>query len=276
MNRHYFTHTLIIRSKTIFYLVIGSFFFLFCSSPKNPDPEKIPQVTFESFVGKSLAVIPDGFSTLIATQLKANPVTYRDGRLASENLHFKAVDGFLSDLTILNYYHAHPNNEVFLIVEIPRSMYETMLYVISSDSKQITNFNNFLKRVERNGFLDTLQSNWFGIFRDSESSDEIEYTGYANGILRVAISADTPPFSYIANNGLYIGYSIELLEAYSANEQKKIEFQDLKMNDIKINVISKKVDLAIINQLALPEESRERILFSDPLYHSSLGIMYIP
>lgn len=89
--------------------------------------------------------------------------------------------------------------------------------------------------------------------------------------LRVGISADNPPFTFL-KNGEFTGFEIDLARALAAELAYNFELLDLDFSGLIPAVQNNVVDLAIAGFNITPER-KKNIAFSDPYYSGEAGVI---
>lgn len=91
--------------------------------------------------------------------------------------------------------------------------------------------------------------------------------------IKVGISADYPPFEYY-ENGILVGFDIDLAKAIAHDLNKNIEFVDMPFNSLFSAIESNFIDFAI-SGISINEERLKNFDFSHAYYNNStLGILH--
>ena len=91
-------------------------------------------------------------------------------------------------------------------------------------------------------------------------------------VIKVGTNPDFAPFEFIDGNGQMAGFDLDLIHAIGKKMGVKIEMQNIAWDGLIPAVQSGNVDLAIAG-MAITEERKKVLLFSDPYYESGLTIM---
>lgn len=83
--------------------------------------------------------------------------------------------------------------------------------------------------------------------------------------LIVGTSADYEPFEYIAEDGSYTGFDIELMEEIAKRLDMEIEWQDIAFDGLIGSLQSDKIDAIIAAMSATPERA-EQVDFTEPYF----------
>lgn len=120
--------------------------------------------------------------------------------------------------------------------------------------------NAFLRSAKANGLLDALNKKWIGSEEPTEIFDHNSLSG-ENGTLKVAISPDLKPLSYI-RNGAVTGYEIEVLQHFAKEYGYNLEFHSMAFDAILPGVVSGKYDIGC-GGMTITDERAQSVDFSD-------------
>lgn len=93
-------------------------------------------------------------------------------------------------------------------------------------------------------------------------------------VLRVGTTADFPPFEFKAGskNEEYAGFDIDLIRAIGDELGYEVEIQNLPFEGLNTALNAGNIDV-IIASVSITPQRQERVLFSEPYYHSGLSIV---
>jgi polar amino acid transport system substrate-binding protein len=80
--------------------------------------------------------------------------------------------------------------------------------------------------------------------------------------IRVATNATYPPFTYVNEQGQFVGFDIDLMNAIAEKEGLKVEFIKVDFKPLLEGMAQNKYDAAI-SAISITEERRKDMLFSD-------------
>ena len=120
--------------------------------------------------------------------------------------------------------------------------------------------NEFLAEAKTNGFLDELYAKWMGVTEPTEFFDNDSLSG-ENGTLKVAVSPDLKPLSYM-RNGAVAGYEVEVLQYFAKEYGYDLEFHSMAFDAILPGVVSGKYDIGT-GGMTITEERAESVDFSE-------------
>lgn len=93
-------------------------------------------------------------------------------------------------------------------------------------------------------------------------------------VLRVGTTADFPPFEFKAGSKTeeYAGFDIDLIHAIGDELGYKVEIQNLPFDGLLTALNAGNIDV-VISSVSITPQRQERVLFSEPYYHSGLSIV---
>ncbi len=224
------------------------------------------------FEGKDVAVMT-GVLTVNTTELiGGNPIEYNDSASAAEDVRNGRVAGYMHALTAVQVMASQM--EGFEVIPVPKEIFSAQVAGISQNQDVIDRFNTFLAAVQADGTLAEMSGRWFGPELDLDAPiPDIPNTG-ENGIIKVAICSDSIPYVFVGNNGEYSGFSTELALRFGAFEGKTIEFTDMEFGGLIPYIVSEKADIGLAN-MAITEERRQSVLFTDPYFDEGHGVLVL-
>lgn len=90
-------------------------------------------------------------------------------------------------------------------------------------------------------------------------------------VLRLGISADNPPFTFV-RDGVFVGFEIDLAHALASQMKCSLEILDLDFGGLIPAVKNDVVDL-VISGFNITEERKKNVTFSDPYYFGETGVI---
>ena len=263
------------KIKINYYIIAACILLLLQTScKKNEEAPEIPPkiIDHTSFQDFYVAVIEGTPGYQAALSIEAIPVIFQDTRLATEQVRLDNVGGFIHAYSLVYYIAASTGNEDLKVIPIPDSLFQIKYSAISHDEKIVISFNEYLDLIQNNGLFYTIWERWFSITKDTEAPLPDFTSSGKNGNLKVAICSDTPPFSYMGNDGIYRGFSIDLFLSYAAYIEKRIQYTDVDHKNLLSSIENKNADIAITN-LPLSPNPNTKIFYSNPFYDDGQGIL---
>jgi polar amino acid transport system substrate-binding protein len=237
-----------------------------------PQRGEAASFTVTDFAGKDVAVIT-GVLTVNTTRLiGGNPIEYNDSAAAAEDVRQGRVAGYMHALTAVQVMAAQM--EGFEVVPIPKDIFAAQVAGFSLDPEVIRRFNVFLKAARADGTLADMESRWFGNGMDLDAPRPEIPNGGENGVITVATCADSIPYVFAGAGGELSGFSVELALRFGAHEGKRIEFIDMAFGGLVPYIASGKATIGMAN-MAVTEERKESVLFTDPYFDEGHGILVL-
>lgn len=103
---------------------------------------------------------------------------------------------------------------------------------------------------------------------DKNAVDKIK----TNGTLRVGIEPGFLPFEMRTPQGEWVGFDIDMMNAYAKSLGVKVDFVSSKWEGIIPGLIAGKYDL-IVSGMTIKPERAKAVLFSDPYFEAGLKIL---
>ena len=202
------------------------------------------------------------FDVLIEKTFPASEIIYFGSR--SELLLVlttNKIDGFVSDEPVAMMM-VKQNGEVTYLDEAIGEVNYGICF--SNESKdKLAQFNDYLKKLDDSGELETLQEKWINPEGASKKKGEYDLDG-RNGTLRCVTTPDAAPFSFVSNND-YQGYEAQLLYGFAQEYGYDIEISTVSFDALLTSVAMNKYDIAF-NGIYITEERAKSVNFCTPTY----------
>ena len=232
--------------------------------------KKVPDYT--DFAGKDIAVITGVLTYITAEKIGGRPVNYSDSSSAAEDVRQGRVAGYMHALSAVQVMAARLDG--FDAITVPKEIFSAQIGGISHDQAVIDRFNAFLSAIEADGTLAAMGNRWLGDSLDLDAPlPNIQNSG-KNGVLKVAVCSDSIPYVYVGANREFSGFSVELALRFGAYEGKTVKFTDMEFGGLIPYIVSKKADFAIAN-MAITEERKKSVLFTDPFFDEQHGLLVL-
>ncbi|MCL2063496.1 MAG: transporter substrate-binding domain-containing protein [Candidatus Cloacimonetes bacterium] len=225
------------------------------------------------FMGQRIGVMYGTvFDKLVTEVIRGIPVYYYDYDLAVVDFNTGRISGFMLHHSVANLMRTLTANAVDVHELYPTEMFITQTSAISIDPEIINNFNQFLQNIREDGTLVDIKKRWIRnpegsrpILPDISESEE-------NGILRLATSGKTRPFSYFNINGELVGYGVEIAKRFAYSQRMGLEVIHLNLHEITAFVESGRADIGI-DVFQSQHNFDGAILFSDPIYEDNAAVI---
>ena len=245
-----------------------------CSTTDRDTTTERPELEldYRSFEGTEIGVITGVLTYLTTEKIGGIPVYYQDSTSAMEDVRNERIKGYMHALSAVQVMASETQG--FQAVPIPAEIFSAEIGAISMNQDVIDAFNLFLESQVESGMLGDMQNRWFGDNFDANlAMPEIDNSG-TEGSFTVAIAADSIPYVFIGPGGQYSGFSIELALRFGAYFDKDIHFVDMAFGGLIPYIRSEKADLGIAN-MAITEERKESVLFTDPFFYEQHGVLVL-
>ena len=224
------------------------------------------------FRGKRIAIVTGSLTENSTLALGAIPVYYNDSTSGAEDVRLGRVSGMMHTYSSTQIMAEELGKDKFEVIFVPKEIFDSQVGAISHDRAIVDSFNAFLEIFKADGSLAALQELWFAETRDmNRVVPDIPNSG-KNGVLKVAICSDVPPYVFIGKNGKPSGLSVELALHFGAFEEKTVEFIDMDFGALIPYIMSKKADLSM-SSMAITEERKQSVMFTDPFCEDWHGIL---
>ena len=185
------------------------------------------------------------------------------------SLEQKKIDGILMDMS----YFAPLLWEGKPVTRIPMDMPATEYAVAfpkKAESEPLkAQVDEFIRSAKESGQLAELEERWFSASEPNVTLDFTELTG-ENGTLRLAVTAETKPYSYM-KNGEFYGFDAELIYLFAKEYGYALEIHTMDFAALLAGTVAGRYDLAVAG-ITVTEERKDSVLFSD-VYCTSAIIM---
>lgn len=229
------------------------------------DPADDGQVTIEDLnkPGITFGVVIGTTSEVFLAQNcpQANISTFQSVADTFLALSSGKVDYVISAYThMLNARRSYPNIQVC----IDNVIEEAASIAVSKDSPELlARIDEIVAEFKADGTLENIISNWTGDV-NNYVIDDIPVSDGANGVLRVAISADREPMCFMMD-GEYRGLDCELIERIAYEMGMTVEYQNTSFSSLVAALTSGRADVVISN-IAATQERRESVDFTQPYF----------
>lgn len=93
-----------------------------------------------------------------------------------------------------------------------------------------------------------------------------------SGQLRIGVEPGFIPFEMKLSNGEWVGFDVEMMDAFAKQLGVQLSFVDTKWDGIIPALMANKFDL-IVSGMTITEERKKAVAFSDPYYDAGLLVM---
>jgi len=242
-----------------------------CNSGNDSDSGTVFSA-YTDFSGEKIGV-PSGnlAEAIIRDDIGGTPAFYSDVTAALADIRSGEIAGFITDLSIVRVLAGAPENADMKVIAVPAEIFAGPLGAFSSEQGIIDSFNAFLAELQADGTLADMQKRWLEDVPNADTeTPEIEWSG-ENGMLRIAATINSIPFSY-SGNGELKGYSIELGKRFALSMGMEWNFIIMEFSELIDFVAEGNADLGI-DAVTITDERAEHVIFTDSIYNDTLGII---
>lgn len=123
-------------------------------------------------------------------------------------------------------------------------------------------FNRFLKQIRQDGIYSDMVKRW--ITDGVTAMPQLPPPPSGKRLVAGIISDNGLPFTTVKDNRL-VGFNIELMDRFALFIGRPVEYQDMEFSSLIAATATGKIDM-ISTVLAITEERKKQIAFSDPYY----------
>ncbi len=255
----------------LFLLMILSLLTIFCGCQKAEKTEEIRSV--EDLARKKVAVLTGSvFDRIAEEKIPGCEIQYcnttSDCALMLEKGKVSAylVDEPISRI-LMNVY---PDQKNLMTLQE-----EGYAFFFRKDSEKgetlCAQINDYLAKITADGTLEEIDAIWFG---EDEEKQVVDYDSLSaeNGTLKMAVITDVGvPFIYVKGNQ-YAGYDVDIAAHFCREYGYGLEVVDSNIAGCLANIATGKCDFGA-SCVAITEERKETMLFSDPDYYGGVVLM---
>lgn len=237
---------------------------------KDNNSEKLEYMDYKDINGSNIGCMSGSiFDFIIRDLFPDSKVVYFNSRAELLlGLKTKKIDAFLSDKSIA-LIHEYENEDVSYI---PQAIYhDSMGFCFSEDATQIRNeFNEYLKEIKENGFLEKLKEKWICGEANSITLDEYTLTG-EKGTINACTTVEASPFVFKSSND-FEGYEVELLTSFCKEYGYDLKIDAASFDALLSSIADGKYDVCF-NGIYITEERKKQVDFSDEVFTDEVVCM---
>ena len=171
------------------------------------------------------------------------------------------IKGFLLEEPVAEYYDKQMNAITYINNKISKDNYGFGLSKNMND-KFRRDFDQYLFAIKLEGTYDTILKTWTG---DNNAVKIIDKNLIGNnGIIKVGLNIDVPPFSYQENNEI-LGFEVDILYRFAQKYGYQIEINTLTLEEQLNKINSREIDLAA-GCFSITEQRRLSMEFTSSIY----------
>ena len=227
----------------------------------------------EDLAGKRIGVLTGTIFDMVAQEniADANITYYNADPDLPIALQAGKIDAYLVDEPIFkSFSRSYPSQ--YIIEKLSDDAYGYIFPKNSEKHEKIcAELNEFLSKATNDGTIESLEKEWL----DDTENATIDYSNLTgeNGTLRYAVcTEDSMAFDMLLEDGTYGGYDVELLVLFCQEYGYTLEITDYSFSGMISAVSSGKEDIGA-GTIAITDERKESLLFSDPNYYGGIVVV---
>ena len=250
--------------KCLMVLCLVIFIVAGCSAKENPtenqeytslqelNGKRVGIITGASYEGDVQKELPD--AKLLQT------INYADAIVAMES---DKMDACITEDPISVYQMEEHEG----LAKLPGYLteYDYAFMLSNGNVELLEEVNEAIREMKEDGTIERLKEEWMNPDQEKKM-DSTEKNSSSKGVLRVATSADAPPFSYVENNQV-VGFDIELMSQIAEKLGYEIEIETMAFSGVVPSIQTGKADIAV-GGLSITLDLPELVTFSEPIFHS--------
>ena len=181
------------------------------------------------------------------------------------------VDAISEDDCSLIYYNTQNGNKLRIFDGYLQPFELAIAFPKTDEGKEMCGkLSEYIKKIKDDGTLEKIEKNWLS--KEGSAEMTVDYTKLPapNGVLRMATTSTSPPFSYMQNN-VVVGYDLDIVSRFCEENGYGLEVMTMSFDGIIPAISSGKCDLAG-NQIGITEERKESVEFTEPYYYGGAAV----
>ena len=175
------------------------------------------------------------------------------------------IDAITEDSCTLIYHNNQTGNKLRVLDGFLKSFQFGYTFGKTDKGRALcSEVNEYIEKIRDNGTLKEIDRNWM----DADGAREmgVDYTRLPakKGVLKMATTATSPPFSYVVD-GTLVGYDLDIIARFCQEYGYGLEPVSMSFDGLMPAVASGKCDIGG-SQISITEERKESVEFSAPYY----------
>lgn len=183
------------------------------------------------------------------------------------------ADAIADDEEILRPVIKENDNFAFVDGYVKSFEYAPIFAKTERGDKLRMEFNEYIKRINSDGTMQQMKDIWLNDDESKKILPDYENFPDTNGIVRIAVSNESPPFDYMSN-GKLAGLEIDMILRFCKERGYKPEFMIGRFSSVIPSVASNKCDIGM-SILTITPERAENVNFSDPTYTGGTRLLVL-
>ena len=181
------------------------------------------------------------------------------------------VDAIAEDDCSIIYYNAQNGDKLRIFDGYLQPFELAIAFPKTDEGKEMCGkLSEYIEKIKEDGTLEKIDKNW--MTKEGAGELAVDYTKLPgpNGVLRMATTSTSPPFSYMKDN-MTVGYDIDIVSRFCEEYGYGLEVVTMSFDGIIPAISTGKCDLAG-NQIGITEERKESVEFSEPYYSGGAAV----
>lgn len=251
--------------KRLIFIIFIPLLLVSCSSKSK---EKFEPKEISDFNGHSVAVLLGSLQDMCVTEANDNCEFLRLSSVPEVLVsvsHGKAECALVDAASILSV-----DMEASGLRSVVLPGYESDIAIAvnkETGTELKASLDAYIKKTKEDGSLKEMYDRW--LVTDVANVPMPKYELNTSGkTIEIGVMFNDMPFSFIRNNEL-VGVEIELLTSWAAATGNNIHFNNYEFSSLLASLQTGKIDM-IACCLAVTDERKEKVLFTDPYYHCDM------
>lgn len=181
------------------------------------------------------------------------------------------LDAIVDDNTMFIYHNIETGNRLRIFEKYLRPFDIGYAFPKTTEGRKTCDeLSEYIKKITEDGTLKEIEQNWLTEEGDAEMAVDYTRLPAPNGVLHMATTSTSPPFSYIEGN-MTIGYDIDIVARFCEENGYGLEIASMAFNGVISAVSTGKCELAGC-QIAITDERKESVEFTEPYYHGGTAV----
>lgn len=239
--------------------------------------EEQPEYTkLTDFKGKRIGVVTGAIQDpLVREQIPDAEILYFNNQvdMLTAMKHDK-IDAYALPELLIRYMMIENEELTYLNVPLNEPVKTGAAFAKTERGDKLrAEFNEFIKEINDDGSIKEIHEIWLG--RDDERKKAIDASELpaTNGTITLALDTATPPAVYILDNHL-AGIDYDIISRFCKSRGYGLEISDMAFSSVINAVSSGKMDMSI-GSIAITEERKESVNFSDTIYEGASVMAYL-
>ena len=178
------------------------------------------------------------------------------------------VDAFVTDNVLAHTFDAEYKGLMILDEQLDESHYS---FAFAKGSPYKVEFDHLIQKYKSSGVISSMQDIWLGNDESLKKVPVQDWSG-ANGTIRCVVNPAAEPMCYVADDGSFTGFEVDLALRIAKDLDYKLEFTDYDFAELLPYVASNQYDMAL-SAITETEERAQSVDFSKGYIEAGTVVM---